>query len=161
VAGIPAPIILFGLVIVVTHFILNRSSFGLKLYMTGANQRASRFSNVDVTKIIILEYILSACFASVTSIVMIGQMNSVKANYAESYLLVAILASFLGGVDPNGGLGKLSGMVLAVVILQIISTGLNLMRMDPFMITAMWGAIIIVILVVKELASFIINKTDC
>jgi simple sugar transport system permease protein len=85
-------------------------------------------------------------------------MNSVKANYAESYLLVAILASFLGGVDPAGGFGKLSGMVLAAVILQLISTGLNLMRLDPFMITAMWGAIIIIILVVKELAGFIINQ---
>jgi simple sugar transport system permease protein len=158
VAGIPAPIILFIIVVIITHFILNRSSFGLKLYMTGANQKASKFSNVDVTRIIILEYILSACFASLTSIVMIGQMNSVKANYAESYLLVAVLASFLGGVNPNGGFGKLSGMVLAAVILQLISTGLNLMRLDPFMITAMCGAIIIIILVVKELASLIINK---
>ncbi|MDR0652551.1 MAG: ABC transporter permease [Synergistaceae bacterium] len=160
VAGIPAPIILFAVVIVITHFILNRSSFGLKLYMTGANPRASKFSSVDVTNIIILEYILSACFASLTSLVMIGQMNSVKANYAESYLLVAVLASFLGGVNPNGGFGKLSGMVLAVVILQLISTGLNLMRLDPFMITAMWGAIIIIILVVREAAGFIIGKIN-
>jgi simple sugar transport system permease protein len=158
VFGIPTPIILFILAVIITHFILNRSSFGLKLYMTGANQRASKFSNVNVAKIIILEYIFSACFASLTSLVMIGQMNSVKANYAESYLLVAILASFLGGVNPNGGFGKLSGMVLAAVILQLISTGLNLMRLDPFMITAMWGAIIIVVLVAKELVGFVGEK---
>jgi simple sugar transport system permease protein len=156
VAGIiPAPIILFILSVIATYFILDRSSFGKRLYMTGANQKASKYSNVNVSKVIILEYIFSACFASLTSIVMIGQMNSVKANYAESYLLVAVLASFLGGVDPAGGFGKLSGMVLAAIILQLISTGLNLMRLDPFMITAMWGGIIIIILVVKELASFI------
>jgi simple sugar transport system permease protein len=159
IAGIiPVPIILFILVVIITHFILDRSSFGKKLYMTGANQKAARFSNVDVSRVIVLEYIFSACFASLTSIVMIGQMNSVKANYAESYLLVAILASFLGGVDPAGGFGKLSGMVLAAVILQLISTGLNLMRLDPFMITAMWGAIIIIILVVKELADLVISR---
>jgi simple sugar transport system permease protein len=158
VVGIPAPILLFILVVIITHFILDRSSFGKKLYMTGANQRASKFSNVNVSRVIILEYVLSACFASLTSLVMIGQMNSVKANYAESYLLVCILASFLGGVDPAGGFGKISGMVLAAVILQLISTGLNLMRLDPFMITAMWGAIIIIILVVKEAAAYVINK---
>jgi simple sugar transport system permease protein len=155
---IPIPIILFAVVIVVTHFILDRSSFGKKLYMTGANQKAAKFSNVDVSRVIIQEYILSACFASLTSLVMIGQMNSVKANYAESYLLVAILASFLGGVNPSGGFGKLSGMVLAAVILQLISTGLNLMRLDPFMITATWGAIIIIILVVKEFVLFVIKR---
>jgi simple sugar transport system permease protein len=158
ISGVPVPIVLFIAIVIGTHFILNRSSFGLKLYMTGANQKASKFSNVNVPKIIILEYILSACFAFFTSLVMIGQMNSVKANYAESYLLVAILASFLGGVDPNGGFGKLSGMVLAAIILQLISTGLNLMRLDPFMITAMWGAIIIIILVVKECAGFIKSR---
>ena len=158
IAGIiPVPIVLFIIVVVITHFILDRSSFGKKLYMTGANQKAAKFSNVDVSGVIIREYILSACFASLTSIVMIGQMNSVKANYAESYLLVAILASFLGGVSPSGGFGKLSGMVLAAVILQLISTGLNLMRLDPFMITAMWGAIIIIILVVKEFVFFLIK----
>ena len=161
VAGVvPVPIIVFIIAVIITHFILDRSSFGKKLYMTGANAKASKFSNVDVSKVIILEYIFSACFASLASIVMIGQMNSVKANYAESYLLVAVLASFLGGVDPAGGSGKLSGMVLAVIILQLISTGLNLMRLDPFMITAMWGGIIIIILVVKEFAAFVTKLID-
>ena len=156
--NIPVAIILFIIVIIITHFILNRSSYGKQLYLTGANTKASKFSNINISKVIIIEYILSACFASFASLVLIGQMNSVKANYAESYLLVAVLASFLGGVDPNGGFGKLSGMVLASIILQFISTGLNLMRLDPFMITAMWGAIIIIILIVKEISNFIIVK---
>jgi simple sugar transport system permease protein len=50
-------------------------------------------------------------------------------------------------------------MVLAAIILQLISTGLNLLRVDPFMITAMWGAIIIIILAVKEGVVFIVRKT--
>jgi simple sugar transport system permease protein len=158
IAGIPISIIIFIAVVAGTHFILNRSSYGQKLYMTGANQKASRFSNVNVDRIIIIEYVLSACFAFFTSIVMIGQMNSVKANYAESYVLVAVLASFLGGVDPNGGFGKLSGMVLAAVILQLISTGLNQLRLDPFMITAMWGGVIIIILAAREAGGFIVKK---
>ena len=156
--GIPISIIIFIAVVVATHFVLNRSSFGQKLYMTGANQKACRFSNVNVDRVIIIEYILSACFAFFTSIIMIGQMNSVKANYAESYLLVAVLATFLGGVDPNGGFGKLSGVVLAAIILQLISTGLNLMRLDPFIITAMWGGIIIIILFAKNLARILMEK---
>ncbi|MFC2420484.1 MAG: ABC transporter permease, partial [Treponema maltophilum] len=60
----------------------------------------------------------------------------------------------LGGVNPNGGFGKLTGTVLASMILQVISTGFNLMRMDPFVVTATWGAIIILVLFGKE----IVNK---
>lgn len=153
IAGFPVPILLFIAVIIITHFILNKSAFGVRLYMTGANRVACSFSNVNTTKVIVWEYILSAWFASITSLIMIGQLNSVKANYAESYLLVAVLASFLGGVDPNGGFGRLSGMILATVILQFISSGLNLLRLDPFMITAMWGAIIIILLLGKDILS--------
>lgn len=64
------------------------------------------------------EYILSGFFSAVTAFIIGGQLNSVKANYAESYLLVAVLACFLGRVDPFGGGGKLSGMVLSVVVLS-------------------------------------------
>jgi len=150
VFGIPMSIILFGIVIIGAHFVLNRTVFGKQLYMTGANPIAAKYSNVNTTKVLIVEYIFSAWFAFFASILMIGQMNSVKANYYESYLLIAVLASFLGGVNPNGGFGKLLGTVLAAIILQLISTGLNLMRLDPFMVTAMWGAIIIFVLFGRE-----------
>ncbi|NBC29163.1 MAG: hypothetical protein GVY29_04130 [Spirochaetes bacterium] len=85
-----------------------------------------------------------------TAFVMMGQLNSVKANYAESFLLVAVLACFLGGVDPFGGVGTVIGMVLSVTVLQVISTGVNLMRMDPFFIRSMWGLIIIIVIAVNH-----------
>jgi ribose/xylose/arabinose/galactoside ABC-type transport system permease subunit len=125
--------------------VLNRTVFGVSLYLLGANPVAARYSNVNVRSVLMREYMLSAIFSALTSFVMMGQLNSVKANYAESYLLVAVLACFLGGIDPFGGAGKLSGIMLAVVILQLVSTGVNLLRMDPFFIQAMWGFIIIAV----------------
>ncbi|MDR3210831.1 MAG: ABC transporter permease [Planctomycetota bacterium] len=153
--SIPVPILLFLLAVIITSVILYRTRFGFSLYMMGANATAARYSGVNLTRVIVAQYILSACFASLTSLVMIGQLNSIKSNYAESYLLVAVLASFLGGVDPLGGFGRIGGVLAATVILQIISSGLNLMRMDPFMITAMWGAIIIIIIFAKALTGVI------
>jgi simple sugar transport system permease protein len=120
--------------------------------MTGANPVAARYSNVNTVKVVVIEYVLSALFSFFASMVMIGQMNSVKANYYESYVLIAVLASFLGGVNPNGGFGKISGTVIAAIILQVINTGLNLLRLDPFMVTAMWGAIIILVSFGREFA---------
>lgn len=145
VLGIPMSLILFAVIVFATHIVLDRTVFGKQLYMTGANPVAARYSNVNTVRVVILEYILSALFSFCASVVMIGQMNSVKANYYESYVLIAVLASFLGGVSPNGGFGRISGTVIAAIILQIINTGLNLLRLDPFMVTAMWGAIIILV----------------
>ncbi len=144
--GIPLPMILFALSCVLAWVLLNRTRFGFSLYMMGANETAARFSGVNIMKITILQYVVSSLFASLTSLVMIGQLNSIKANYYESYVLVAVLACFLGGVDPNGGFGRLASVIIATVILQFISSGFNLLRMDPYMVTAMWGGIVILLI---------------
>ena len=151
--GIPIPFILFVVVCLILAVVLNRTIFGVSLYLSGSNPTAAQFSNINVRSVLMRTYILSAFFSALTAFVMMGQLNSVKANYAESYLLLAVLACFLGGVDPFGGVGKLSGMVLAVVILQLVSTGVNLLRMDPFFIQVMWGFIIVTLIVVKHVST--------
>ncbi len=143
---VPIPIVLFIASCIVAYYLLRRTRFGFCLYMMGANETAAKFSGVNILKISIIQYVISSLFASMTSLVMIGQLNSIKANYYESYVLVAVLACFLGGVDPNGGFGRLSGVIIATIILQLIASGLNLLRMDPFMITAMWGGIVIILI---------------
>lgn len=152
IVGIPVSILLFIVVVVLFYYILDRTVYGKQLYMTGANIEAARFSNVNTDKIIIIEYILSALLSFFASMVMIGQMNSVKADYYESYVLIAVLATFLGGVRPSGGFGKLYGTVMASIILQLISTGLNLKRFDPYLVTAIWGSIIIVVLFGRDVS---------
>ncbi len=147
--GIPIPFFIFLIFTFILTIILNKTVFGYSLYMLGSNFTAAKFSNIDTRSIILREFLLSSLFAAVTAFIMMGQLNSVKANYAESYLLVAILACFLGGVDPAGGFGKVSGMIVSVVILQVISSGVNLLRMDPFFIRAMWGFIIIAVIAIN------------
>ncbi|TCL04332.1 MULTISPECIES: ABC transporter permease [Sodalis] len=153
--GVPNSLFLFVAAAIVASVILNKTRFGFNLYMMGSNPVAARFSNISIVKVTVIQYVLSSCFAALTALVMIGQLNSVKASYADSYLLVAVLAAFLGKVSPFGGFGRVSGVVLAVIILQLISSGLNLMRLDPFMITATWGGIIIIIVLCRGLFSAI------
>jgi len=151
--GVPIPVLILVVVCLLLAVLLNRTVFGVSLYLLGANLTAARYSNIRVHSVLMRTYILSAIFSALTAFIMMGQLNSVKANYAESFLLVAVLACFLGGVDPFGGAGKLSGMVLAVVILQLVSTGVNLLRMDPFFIQAMWGFIIIALIAVNHFSA--------
>ncbi|MCL2000597.1 MAG: ABC transporter permease [Planctomycetes bacterium] len=143
---VPIPIVIFMASVLVAYYLLRHTRLGFSIYMIGANETAARFSGINVVKVNIIQYVISAIFASLTSIIMIGQLNSIKANYYESYVLVAVLSCFLGGVDPKGGFGHLSGVVIATIILQFMSSGLTLMRLDPFMITIMWGGIVILLI---------------
>ncbi len=156
--GIPIPFLIFIVASVLLSFLLTKTVFGISLYLVGSNAVAARFSNINIRSVYIRQYMLSSLFAALTSFVMMGQLNSVKANYAESYLLVSVLACFLGGVDPFGGFGKTGGMVLSIIILQLVSTGVNLLRLDPYLTQAMWGLIIILLLGTNYIRSSIREK---
>ena len=75
----------------------------------------------------------------------VARFNSANAAYGESYLLVTILAAVLGGVDPFGGFGKVGGLIMALILLQVISSAFNLLDFSPFLTVAIWGALIIVV----------------
>jgi len=62
-----------------------------------------------------------------------------------------VLASVLGGVSAAGGFGRVSGVVIALIILQLVSSGLNLMGVNTFLTIAMWGAILIGVMVINSL----------
>ena len=88
-------------------------------------------------------YLLSSLLAVVAALVMMARFNSANAAYGESYLLVTILAAVLGGVDPFGGFGKVGGLLMALIVLQVISSAFNLLNFSPFLTVAIWGALII------------------
>jgi simple sugar transport system permease protein len=79
---------------------------------------------------------------------MMARFNSASAGYAESYLLITILAAVLGGVDPFGGFGHVLGLFLSLVLLQVISTGFNLLGFSPYLTAAIWGATMILAIVI-------------
>ncbi len=74
---------------------------------------------------------------------MMARFNSANAAYGESYLLVTILACVLGGISPTGGFGRVGGLVLALVVLQLISTACVLLDFSQFLTLAVWGGILL------------------
>jgi ribose/xylose/arabinose/galactoside ABC-type transport system permease subunit len=143
--GIPVALIVFALCAVPVAVMLGRTPLGAKIYMLGSNERATRFSGIDTRRIILKIYLISSLLASVAAIVMMARFNSANASYGESYLLVTILAAVLGGVDPFGGFGKVGGLVLALLILQVISSAFNLLNFSQFLTLAIWGVILIAV----------------
>ena len=111
--------------------------------MIGSNEKATRYSGVDTKSVLLGVYVLSSLLAVVAALVMMARFNSANASYGESYLLVTILAAVLGGVDPFGGFGKVGGLLMALIVLQVISSAFNLLNFSPFLTVAIWGALII------------------
>ena len=113
--------------------------------MIGSSEKATRYSGVDTKRVLLGVYVLSSLLAAVAALVMMARLNSANAAYGESYLLVTILAAVLGGVDPFGGFGKVGGLIMALILLQVISSAFNLLDFSPFLTLAIRGALIIVV----------------
>jgi len=141
--SIPMPLILFLLIAMPMAIILGRTPLGLTILLFGSNERSLRFSGVNSRAMAMRIYTLSAVLAFAAGLVMMARFNSANAAYGESYLLITILACVLGGIHPAGGFGKVSGLLLALIILQIISTACSIMGVSQFLTLALWGAILI------------------
>jgi simple sugar transport system permease protein len=152
-AGIPFATILFALCAGALGVVLKRTPLGFNIYMLGSNPVATRFSGVGNRSVLIRTYLISSLFAGIAAVIMISRFNSAKAGYGASYLLVTVLASVLGGTSASGGFGRVSGLIMALVILQIVSSGLNLLRVSAFLTIAIWGLIIILVMVVNHLSA--------
>ena len=94
-------------------------------------------------------YTLSGVMCAVAGILMLSRFNSVRVGHGEALLLVTVLACFLGGVDPFGGFGRVLPVVIALVVLQVLSSGLNLMGANQHLSTAVWGLFLVGVMILR------------
>lgn len=149
VAGIPVPLIVFGLLAAGLSFVLSRTGFGLRVQMFGANPLAARYAAMDVERLLLKVYVASGLLAAVAGLVIMSRANSAKADYGQSYTLLAVLIAVLGGVNPYGGYGRVIGVVLAVLTMQFLSSGLNMLQVNNFAREMIWGALLILVMIIN------------
>jgi simple sugar transport system permease protein len=141
--------IIFCLAVMLIAYIMSRTKEGFSIYMIGSNPPASEYSGIDIKKILVIVYGLSGLLAGLAGIVMLSRFNSVRIGHGDSYLLITILACFLAGADPFGGFGRVLPLAIALVSLQVISSGMNLLGASQHLATATWGAFLIVVMIIR------------
>ena len=152
IVGIPIPLLIFGLAALAWHVMLSRTRHGFAVYMIGSNVEATRYSGINTRRTLTILYTLSGVMCAVAGILMLTRFNSVRVGHGEALLLITVLACFLGGVDPFGGFGRVLPVVLALVILQVLSSGLNLLGANQHLSTAVWGLFLIGVMTLRYVA---------
>ncbi len=151
VLGVPVPLLILAVCVALWALILTRTRLGFSIYMLGSNPQATRYSGVDIRHVLTMVYVLSGLMCAIAGIVMASRFNSVRVGHGEAYLLITVLACFLGRVDPFGGFGRIGPVVLALVILQVIGSGLNLLGTNQHLATALWGGILVLVMASRHL----------
>ncbi|MCL2683840.1 MAG: ABC transporter permease, partial [Synergistaceae bacterium] len=147
---IPTQLVFFVAMAMILQFLLTCTTYGTKIYMLGTNLTVARFSGLNTSSLLVKTYVLSGICAAIGGLVMLANYNSARADYGVVYTLQCILIVVLGGVSPTGGKGKLGGVVLAICVLQMLSSGLNRFpQISSFYIPLIWGGVLLLVMVLN------------
>ena len=140
---IPMPGIIMLVIYAVAYVILNHLSMGRYIYAIGGNEEAAGLSGIKVKKYKVIAYLASGLTAAIAGMVLTSRLMSGQPNAGVGFELDAIAAVVLGGTDIAGGRGTIFGTFLGVLIIGVLSNGLNLMGVSPYVQRVLKGLIII------------------
>lgn len=145
---LPWRVVVFIIMAVIIWFMLEKTTYGTKLRLYGTNAHVAQFSGINTAKLLFKTYILSSVCAAFGGLMMLATYSSARADYGTNYTMQAILIMVLGGVSPNGGKGKVSGAITAIILLKFIESGINRFRsVSTYYVTLIWGAVLLLALV--------------
>ena len=128
---------------VIMWFVWNKTVFGKNMFAVGSNEEAAKVSGVNVTATIIGVFVLAGVLYGVTGFIEAARIGSNSAATGLNYELDAIAACVIGGVSFVGGIGKIRGVILGVVLLRIIFVGLTFLSIDANLQYVIKGLIIL------------------
>jgi simple sugar transport system permease protein len=147
--GIPTPFVLMVAIALVVGLFINRTTLGLKVFLVGTNRKAAQYSVMGDRRVIAWIYLISALLSSLAGLIIASRTSAASPDFGSSYILLAIVVVVLGGVNPNGGFGTITGVILATAVLQMVSSGFNALRFSQFFYLAAQGAVLVFVMILN------------
>lgn len=137
--------VLFALIVtIIMWFIWNKTTFGKNMFAVGSNEEAARVSGVNVTMVIIGVFTLAGITYGYTGFVEAARLGASTGTVGLNYELDAIAACVIGGVSFVGGIGKISGVILGVLLMQLIIVGMTFLGISGSVTYIIKGLVILV-----------------
>ena len=142
--SVPRYVLYSAIITFIVWVIWNKTAFGKNMYAVGSNEEAANVSGVNVMKTIILVFVMAGMLYGITGFMDAARISSVNATTGLNYESDAIAACVIGGISFVGGIGKISGAIIGVLLLQIIFVGLNYLSVDANYLYIVKGLIILI-----------------
>ncbi|HSN34306.1 MAG TPA: ABC transporter permease [Ideonella sp.] len=127
-AGIPMPVVMFGVVAVLVAFFLRRTRLGAFVYAVGDNPFGARTTGIPTRPVIVLQYVLAALIGMVAGLVMAASVNSMPTRIYNSTLIYdVILVVVLGGIGLSGGRGGVANVVIGTLLIGTLLNGMTIL----------------------------------
>jgi simple sugar transport system permease protein len=147
--GIPTPFVLMLIIGGAVGIWINKTSLGLKVFLVGTNRKAAQYSVMGDRKVIAWVYVVSGLLSALAGLIIASRTSAASPDFGSSYILLAIVIVVLGGVNPMGGFGTVTGVILATVVLQMVASGFNALRFSQFLYLAAQGGVLIFVMILN------------
>ena len=147
---IPVSIWISGILYLLFALGLRYHRIGRAVYAIGGNAEAARVAGIRVERITWGAYVLGGVLASLAGLMLSGRIASVGSSQGQNLIFYVFAASVIGGISLNGGRGRLLGALTGVLLLGILQNVLTLAQIPAFWIDAVYGAIILVALILAR-----------
>lgn len=151
IVGVPLPLLIFGMMLLIAHATLTRTPFGRQLYALGHNPVTARKAGLNTSLLLASVFLISGFCAALGAILSLAQLGAVSPKFGEAYEFKAIAAAVLGGASLFGGRGTvLPGTLLGVVLIQSVEAGLVILNADPYLYPIITAAIIFIAVLIDS-----------
>ena len=151
--GMPASVWVSAALYLVGSYLLGYHRFGRALYAIGGNAEAARAAGIPVDRYIWIVFVIAGGLAALSGLMLTGRMASVLSGQGQNMIFTVFAAAVIGRISLNGGKGSIFGALCGVILLGIISNILTLSNIQTFWISATYGAIILLSLIITRLTS--------
>ena len=148
--GLPTPVLIAIVLIVVLFFVVNWTRIGRHFYAVGGNIKAARLSGINTKLTLFLAYVLSGLMAAISGILLTARLDTGEANIGATMPLESIAACVIAGVSLRGGIGRLENVVLGALFIGLVQNGMNLARIESYLQTVVIGALLILAVVADQ-----------
>lgn len=149
--GIPVPVIIALICIVVMWLFMSRTRLGTQVYAVGGNIKAAHLSAINTKRTLMIAYIICALIASLTGLLLTARVESGEANLGSSIALESIAACVIAGVSLRGGIGRVENVVLGAFFIALAQNGMNLAQVSSYMQMVLLGALLILAVIFDQM----------
>jgi|GEM_PF-212157 Ribose/xylose/arabinose/galactoside ABC-type transport systems, permease components len=137
------PMLIALLLLLIFYLILKHTNFGRRVYFTGANPTAAKFSGINTDRIIILIYTICSLLAAFAGLMYVARLNACEPGLATKTHFEAITVALIGGFAMSGGYGNIWGIIGSSIVVYTIQAGMNSLQMPSELQTLVNGVLII------------------
>lgn len=151
--GLPTPVVVMLVVAAIAQLILSRTPSGTTVYAIGGNREAAETVGIRVRRAVIGLFVINGAVVGLAAVLSASRFGGATAQVGVGLELDVITAVILGGVAWAGGEGRVTGVMLAVMLLTVVNSAIVTLGISPYYADVVKGGLLLIAVVMDQLAS--------